>query len=169
MVYAYDITITSTHTSTNSAKKYIQPYIHKVFGSTNQNNLTLYPDKTTCTPDPAEYTSILYLKITNTALPIATHPKVLGLYLQLYLQLYIHLRTKMHIHHTHSQHLSTHTQASTNNKSTHRKQDGVNSRRHSWLSTRQSWDRLWRMSLPYGRLFHPQPALINCKSCRTQH
>ena len=31
MVYADDITITSTHTSTGTAKKYIQPYLHKVF------------------------------------------------------------------------------------------------------------------------------------------
>ena len=31
MVYAGDITITSTHTSTSAAKKYIQSYLHKVF------------------------------------------------------------------------------------------------------------------------------------------
>ena len=31
MAYADDITITSTHTSTSAAKKYIQPYLHKVF------------------------------------------------------------------------------------------------------------------------------------------
>ena len=31
------------------------------------------------TPDPAEYKSNLDLKINNTALPMATHPKVLGL------------------------------------------------------------------------------------------
>ena len=29
MVYADDITITSTHTSTNAAKKYLQPYLQK--------------------------------------------------------------------------------------------------------------------------------------------
>ena len=54
--YADDITITSTHTSTSAVKKYIQPYLHKVFDWTKQNNLTLNPDKTTCTlftPDPA--------------------------------------------------------------------------------------------------------------------
>ena len=55
-----------------------------------QNNLTQIqtkqshtnPDKTTCTlftPDPAEYTSNLDLTINNKALPMATHPKVLGL------------------------------------------------------------------------------------------
>ena len=82
MVYADDITITSTHTSTSAAKKYIQPYLHKVFAWTKQNNLTLNSDKTTCTlftPDPAEYKSNLDLKINNTALCMATHPKVLSL------------------------------------------------------------------------------------------
>ena len=82
MAYADDITITSTHTSTSAAKKYIQPYLHKVFAWTKQNNLLLNPDKTTCTlftPDPAEYTSNLGLTINNKALPMATHPKVLGL------------------------------------------------------------------------------------------
>ena len=39
MAYADDITITSTHTSTSAAKKYILPYLHKVFAWTKQNNL----------------------------------------------------------------------------------------------------------------------------------
>ena len=38
MAYADDITIKSTHTSTSAAKKYIQPYLHKVFVWTKQNN-----------------------------------------------------------------------------------------------------------------------------------
>ena len=82
MAYADDITITSTHTIRSAAKKYIQPYIHKVFAWTKQNNLILNPDKTSCTlftPDPAEYTSNMDLKIHNTTLPMATHQKVLGL------------------------------------------------------------------------------------------
>ena len=82
MVYADDITITSTHTSTSAAKKYIQPYQHKVFAWTKQNNLPLNPDKTTWTlftPDPADYTSNLKLKIINITLPMATQPKVLCL------------------------------------------------------------------------------------------
>ena len=77
-----DITITSTHTSTSAAKKYIQPYQHKVCTWTKQKNLTLNPDKTTCTlftPNPAEYKSNRDLKINNNALPMATHPKFLGL------------------------------------------------------------------------------------------
>ena len=45
-----------SHTSTSAVKKYIQPYLHKVFAWTKQNHLTLNPDKSTCTPftpDPA--------------------------------------------------------------------------------------------------------------------
>ena len=82
MVYADDITIKSTDTSTSAAKKYIHLYLHKVFAWTKQNNLTLNPDKTTCTlfiPDPAEYKSNLDLTINNTALRIAMYQKVLGL------------------------------------------------------------------------------------------
>ena len=94
--------------------KFIANYIkgRKVFAWTKQNNLTLNPDKTTCTlfpPDPAEYKSNLDLKINNTALP--THgnaPKGSGPY----------IIPKTHIHHTHSQHHSTSTHATTNDKST---------------------------------------------------
>ena len=71
IAYADDITITSTHTITSAAKKYIQPYLNKVFAWTKQNNLTLNPDKITWTPDPAEYKSNLDLKINNTALRMA--------------------------------------------------------------------------------------------------
>ena len=66
MAYADDITITSTHNSNSAAKKYRQPYLYTVFAWTKQNNLTLNPDKTTCTLftlDPAEYKSNLDLKI----------------------------------------------------------------------------------------------------------
>ena len=82
MAYADDITITSTHTSTSAAKKYIQPYVHKDFSRTKQNNLILNPDETIFTlftPDSAEYTSNMDLKIHINALPMATHPKVLSL------------------------------------------------------------------------------------------
>ena len=68
MFYADAITITSTHTSTSAARKYIQPYQHTVFDWTKYNNLTLNPDKTTCTmftPDPTEYKSNLDLKKTT--------------------------------------------------------------------------------------------------------
>ena len=46
---------------------------------------------------------------------------------------------------------------------------GVNRRRNSWLLIRQSWVRIWSMPLLYGRLLHPRPVLINCKSYRMQH
>ena len=52
------------------------------FAWTKQNNRTLNPDKRTCTlftPDPAEYKNNLDLRINNTALRMAKHPKVLGL------------------------------------------------------------------------------------------
>ena len=82
LINADDITITSTHTSMSAARKYIQPYLHKVYDWTQHNNLIINPDKTTCTqftPDPAEYNSNLGLNINNKALPMALHPKVLGL------------------------------------------------------------------------------------------
>ena len=37
MAYADNITITSTHTSTSAAKKYIQPYLDKLLAWTKQN------------------------------------------------------------------------------------------------------------------------------------
>ena len=82
MAYADDITITSTHTSTNAAKQYIQAYVHTVLAWTKRNDITQNPDKTNCTlfnPYPSEYKSNLDLKINNTTLPMTTHPKVLGL------------------------------------------------------------------------------------------
>ena len=96
IAYADDITITSTHTSTSAAKKYIQPYLHKKFAWTKQNNPLLNPDKTTCTlftPDPAEYTSNLGLTINDKALPMAMHPNVLGLTLDPKLTYSTHIHT----------------------------------------------------------------------------
>ena len=37
MAYADDITITSTHTSTSAAKKYIQPYLHNFLTGQNKS------------------------------------------------------------------------------------------------------------------------------------
>ena len=45
-----------------------------------------------------------------------------------------YLRAKTQIHHTHTQHLSTSTHATTNDKNTHSNRMG----RHSWLPIRQS-------------------------------
>ena len=112
MAYADDITITSTHTSTSAAKKYIQPYLHKVFAWTKQNNLLLNPDKTTCTLFTHRPCRIYEQSGPNNKQQSTTHgnaPKGSGSY----------LRPKTHIQHTHPQHLSTSTQTSTNHKSTH--------------------------------------------------
>ena len=59
MAYANDIPITSTHTSTCAAKIYIYTTIPSHLHTQARDNLAL--------------------KINNTALPMATHPKVLGL------------------------------------------------------------------------------------------
>ena len=81
--------------------------IHIDVSWSKQNNLTLNLDKTTCTlftPDHVEYKSNLDLRINNT-----THgnaPKGSGHY----------LRSKTHIQHTHSRHLSTRTQTTTHDK-----------------------------------------------------
>ena len=82
-----------------------------MFAYTKQNNLTLNPDKTTCTlftPDPVECKSDLDFKINNTAPPMATHPKVLSFTLDPRLT-----------YSTHFQHLSPSTQTTTNDKSAH--------------------------------------------------
>ena len=123
MAYADDINITSTHISTSAANKYIQPYLHKLFAWTKQNNLTLNQYKTTCTlftPDHAEYMSNLDLKINNTALPMATHPKVLDLTLE------PTLTYSTHIHN-----ISVQVDKPLQNKGTHSNMIGVNRRRHS--------------------------------------
>ena len=70
------------YTSMSAARKYIQPYLHKVYDWTQHINLIMNPDKTASTlftPDPAKYNSNLDLNINNKALPMAVHPKVLGL------------------------------------------------------------------------------------------
>ena len=98
------------------SNKHIQPYTHTVFTWTKHNNILLNPDKTTFTlftPDPAKYTSNLDLKINNTALPMTTHPKVLGLTLD----------PKLTSHTFKTTHY-TKTHDSTNNKNTHRNRMG---------------------------------------------
>ena len=41
MAYEDDTTITTTHTSTSAANKYIHPYLHQIFARTKHNSLTL--------------------------------------------------------------------------------------------------------------------------------
>ena len=75
--------LTCSMMSTNECSQEIHTTIPtQSFCLDKTNNILLNPDKTTCTlftPDPAEYTSNLDLTINNKALPMATHPKVLGL------------------------------------------------------------------------------------------
>ena len=90
------------HSGASAAKKYIQRYLQKVFVWTKHNNITLNSDKTTYTLfplDPAEYKSHLDLKINNTALPMATHPKVQGVTLDQTLTYSTHIHNiSVHAH-----------------------------------------------------------------------
>ena len=82
MAYADAITITSTHTQVRVQPINTYNHTYIKFCLDKQNNITLKPYNTTCTlftTDPAEYKNNLDLKINNTALPMATHPKVRGL------------------------------------------------------------------------------------------
>ena len=128
---------------------------------TKQNNLTLNPDKTTCTVFYSRPCRIQEQSRPKNEQHCTTHgnaPKASGPY----------LRPKTHIQHTHSQHQYKHTRHYKWYKHS-LQQDGMNRMRHSWLPIRQSWDRLWSMHIPYSRFFHTRPALTNCKSCRMQH
>ena len=98
------------HAQVQSRNTYNHTYIKFL---SRQNNLPLNPDKPTCplfTPDPAESGP-------QNKQHCTTHgnaPKGFGPY----------LTPKTHIQHAHSQHLSTSTQATTNDKSTHRNRMG---------------------------------------------
>ena len=160
MAYAGDITITSTHTSTSAAKKYIQPYQHKVFAWTKQNNLFLNPYKTICTlftPDPPEYTSHLDLTINNKALPMATYPKVLGFTLDPKLTYSTHIHNISVQAHTPLQIIKALTAT------------GWGKQKETPMDTYKAVMRPALEYSLYGRLLHPRPALTNCKSCRPPH
>ena len=150
-----NITITSTYTSTSASKKYILPYLHKVCAWTKQNNLLLNPHKTTCTlftPDTAEYTSNLELTINNKELPMATHPKVLGLTLDPKLT-YIHNIS-----------VQAHKLLQIINALT---ATGWDKQKETLMAT---YNAVMRTALEYASsVWSPRPALTNCKSCRTQH
>ena len=82
IAYADDITITSTHTNHHTAQQQLQPYLNTIYNWTTQNSLKINETKTTTTlftPDPAEYNTLLNLKINNITLPTEKHPKILGL------------------------------------------------------------------------------------------
>ena len=78
--YADDIRITASHTKHCRAQQLIQPYLHKIYEWATTNNLHINTDKTTTTiftPDPAEYSTILLLKLNNQTLTTTKHPKIL--------------------------------------------------------------------------------------------
>ena len=111
MTYADDITITSTHTSTSAAKKYIPTQsccldkTKQPLTKSRQNNLHSVHTR------PCR---IYEQSGPNNKQQSTTHgnaPKGSGSY----------LRPKTHIQHTHPQHLSTSTQTSTNHKRAHDK------------------------------------------------
>ena len=60
----------------------IQPYLHKIYEWAITNNLYINTEKTITTlytPDPAEYSTTLSLKLNNQTLPTTKHPKILGI------------------------------------------------------------------------------------------
>ena len=128
MSYVDCITITSTHTNTSHDMH--TTMLTYCFTWIKHNNLTLYRDKTTCTlftPDTVEYKSNLELKRNNTTLPMATHPKELGLTLDPKLTYITHIHS-ISIHaHKPLQIIKTLTQ-----------QKGANRKRHTMLPKRQS-------------------------------
>ena len=73
--------ITITFTSTNTAKKYIQPCLHTIVCLDKTKQSHTKSRRTLFTQDPAEYKSNLDLKINNTAQSMTTHPKVMDLIL----------------------------------------------------------------------------------------
>ncbi|MEL7523123.1 MAG: hypothetical protein AAGJ80_16170, partial [Cyanobacteria bacterium J06553_1] len=80
-VYADDVTLLSTHEKVKAAETNAQQYLNQVIKWMKDNNLIL-ADKTQATlftPDPAEYSYQLNLKIDGTRLKTTPNPKVLGL------------------------------------------------------------------------------------------
>ena len=138
------ITFTSTHTSTSTAKKYIQPYLH---------NFVLCSLQTL-----RKYTGNLDPKLNNTVLPKATHPNGVGLTLDTKLTSSTHIHNISVYAHNRLQIIKELTAT----------EWGKQEETH--ITTCKAVMRPpWSMHLLYGRLLHPRPALTNCKSCRRQH
>ena len=76
-----DVTITSTHTNTSAVNKNIQPYLHKVIAWTKHNHLPKSRHNNVYSVHCRPYR--IYeqsgRQSNNTAPPMATHRKVLGL------------------------------------------------------------------------------------------
>ena len=66
--YTDDITIIASHTKHHKAQQIIQLYLRKIYEWAITNNLYISTDKTTTTlftPDPAEYSTTLSIKLNN--------------------------------------------------------------------------------------------------------
>ena len=78
--YTNDITITASYTKHRKAQQLIQPYLHKTYEWATTDNLHLNIDKTTTTlftPDPAQYGTILSLKLNKQTLLTTKYSKIL--------------------------------------------------------------------------------------------
>ena len=106
MTYADGVTITSTHTSTSAANKYI-----KFLPGQNKTISHLIQTKqlALCSLQTLQNIRAIWTKNKQYCTTHGNAPNGSGPY----------LRPKTHIQHTHSQHLSTSTQATTHDKSTH--------------------------------------------------
>ena len=106
---------TQIHKQTRVQNKNTYNHTYIKFWPRQNNTLTLNPDKTSCSMQSRPCG--IYEQSGPQNKHCTTHgnaPKGSGSY----------LRPKTHIQHTHSQHLSTRTQSSTNNKSTHHNRMG---------------------------------------------
>jgi Reverse transcriptase (RNA-dependent DNA polymerase) len=80
--FADDITPLSSHHNYHQAEIQLQPYLDKIFEWTQENNLTINPDKcsaTLFTQSTEELKVQLSLKLNNITIPTTTNPKILGL------------------------------------------------------------------------------------------
>ena len=97
----------------SAARKYIQPYLHKVYDWTQHNDLIINPDKTTCTlftPEPAELQQQSGPKHKQQSTTQCITPQGFG----------SNFRSKAHIQRSNPEHSNTRTKTSTSYKSTHR-------------------------------------------------
>jgi len=80
--YADDMTLAAFHSDYHIAEDRLQPKLNYIFKWTNENNLTLNPDKFTATlftPYTHEHNITLNLSINSITIPTVKKPKILGL------------------------------------------------------------------------------------------
>ena len=158
--YADDMTITASYTKHNKAQQLIQPYLHKIYEWATTDNLHINTDKPTTTlftPDPAEYSTTLSLKINNQTLPTTKHPKILR----------ITLEPKL----TFSQHINVTITKAKQMLNILKALNSIKwcSNSNSKLShSKLSLALFWNMQTPYGALSYQIPTSRNCKPFKTQ-